>query len=259
MRKDLAEMTGNVYREDKVNALEKWAAGPKSSSANGISADLVNHYGPETGGDIKICLRETQELRQDADDLWEQSAEELLSDIESRRHVFDEIWEIWHGTVFPAVRAELSENPGRCFARLKEICEEFYGKRPDEEELRRFAVLLIEEGLSDLQGCSRKIMGSISEALGEKLTVWRDRMKRELLMASPPGEEELELSRLLCRMSALGWQCWESERQRSSVLTNNDLIRYAGEVLKRIPTSAAGSATYLRTSSRTPTGSRTNC
>jgi superfamily I DNA/RNA helicase len=60
-------------------------------------------------------------------------------------------------------------------------------------------------------------------------------MKRELLMASPPGEEELELSRLLCRMSALGWQCWESERQRSSVLTNNDLIRYAGEVLKRDP------------------------
>lgn len=235
--KDLAEMTGNMsIVRIKSMLSEKWAARAEELFGERHFKDLVNHYGPERLAEIsRYASEKLGSFGRTPDDLWEQSAEELLSDIESRRHVFDEIWEIWHGTVFPAVRAELSENPGRCFARLKEICEEFYGKRPDEEELRRFAVLLIEEGLSDLQGCSRKIMGSISEALGEKLTVWRDRMKRELLMASPPGEEELELSRLLCRISALGWQCWESERQRSSVLTNNDLIRYAGEVLKRDP------------------------
>ena len=54
-------------------------------------------------------------------------------------------------------------------------------------------------------------------------------------MASPLREEELVLSRLLCRTSALGWQCWESERQRGFILTNNDLIRYAGQVLKMDP------------------------
>ena len=235
--KTFAEMTGDLsLGRIKSMLSEKWAARAEELFSERHFKDLVNHYGPERLAEIsRNASEKLGSFGRTPDDLWEQSADELMSDIGSRRHVFGEIWETWQGTVFPAVRADLTENPGRCFARLKEIGCEFYEKEPDEEELRRFAILLIEEGLSDLQGCSRKIMGSISEALGEKLTEWRDRRRREVLMASPLREEELVLSRLLCRTSALGWQCWESERQRGSVLTNNDLIRYAGQVLKMDP------------------------
>ena len=145
--KDLAEMTGNMsIVRIKSMLSEKWAARAEELFGERHFKDLVNHYGPERLAEIsRYASEKLGSFGRTPDDLWEQSAEELLSDIESRRHVFDEIWEIWHGTVFPAVRAELSENPGRCFARLKERCEEFYGKRPD-EELRRFAVLPSKRG-----------------------------------------------------------------------------------------------------------------
>ena len=119
--KDLAEMTGNMsIVRIKSMLSEKWAARAEELFGERHFKDLVNHYGPERLAEIsRYASEKLGSFGRTPDDLWEQSAEELLSDIESRRHVFDEIWEIWHGTVFPAVRAELSENPGRCFARIK--------------------------------------------------------------------------------------------------------------------------------------------
>ncbi len=235
--KTFSEMIGTLSLRRLRSVLpEKWADRAQELFSEVYFKDLLNHYGPERLAEIS---REASEklgsLGRTPDDLWEQSADDLISDIEGRKRIFEEIWHTWNGGVFPAIRADLREKPGKKFKRLKEIEQEYSGTVPNGEICLRFAHDLLEEGISDLGGCSKKIAASVEEVLGMPLKVWRDDMKKAAVMAMPPSESELTLTRLLCRTSALGWQCWESERERESLLTNNDLIRYAGDVLRKDP------------------------
>ncbi len=214
---------------------EKWEERAESLFNEEYFKDFVNFYSPEKLAEIsKNASEKLGSFGRTPDDLWDQSMDELLADVESRDQIYSEIWETWQNTVFPAIRNELREKPGKSLTRLSEIEYEYCEVKHDKETCRSFAHVLIEEGISDLRGF-KKIAASIKEVLGLSLKDWRDEKKREFAMAQPPSEGEMMLLRLFCRTSALGWQCWESKRQSEGILTNNDLIKYAGEVLKKSP------------------------
>ncbi len=223
-------------RRVKMTVTEKWAERAENLFSEEHFKDFVNYYGPEKLAEIsRNASEKLGSFGRTPDDLWDQSTDELLSDVESRDQIYAEIWETWQERVFPAIRKELSEKPAKSLTRLSEIEYEYRGALPDMEKCRRFASALLEEGISNLQSCPRKIIASANEALGMPLKDWRDEKKKAAAMALPPSERETELMMLLCRTSALGWQCWESKRQREGILTNNDLIKYAGEVLRKSP------------------------
>ena len=215
---------------------EKWAERAAELFNEKYFKDFVNYYGPEKLAEISRSASEKLgSFGRTPDDLWEQSLEELLWDVGRRQDIFADIWDTWQARVFPAIRNELREKPGKSLTRLSEIELEYCGAGPDTETCIRFARVLLNEGISDLRFCSKKIKASIEDVLGVSLTKWRDEYKRGAAMAMPPSESEVILTRLLCRTGALGWQCWESRRQKEGYLTNNDLIKYAGEVLRKNP------------------------
>ncbi len=235
--KTFSEIIGTLsLRRIKMLVPEKWADRAETLFNEQYFKDFVNFYGPEKLAEIsRNASDKLGSFGGVPEDLWGQSMEGLLSDVKSREDVFAEIWDTWQKRVFPAIRNGLREKPGKSLTRLGEIELEYCGAISDMETCRRFASVLLGEGISDLRSCSKKIKASIEEALGVPLKEWRDENKRATAMAMPPSENEVILMRLLCRTSALGWQCWESKRQRDGILTNNDLIKYAGEVLKKIP------------------------
>lgn len=215
---------------------EKWADRAAELFNEKYFKDFVNHYGPDKLAEISRSASEKLgSFGKTPDDLWEQSSEGLLGDVGSRQDIFAEIWETWQERVFPAIRNELREKPCKSLTRLSEIELEYCGAWPDKETCIRFARVLLDEGIYDLRYFSKKIKESIEVVLGLPLTKWRDEYKRAVAMALPPSESEAILTRLLCRTGALGWQCWESKRQKEGYLTNNDLIKYAGEVLRKNP------------------------
>ncbi len=213
---------------------EKWAERAAELFNEKYFKDFVNYYGPEKLAEISRSASEKLgSFGRTPDDLWEQSPEELLWDVGSKQDIFADIWDTWQERVFPAIRNELRQKPGKALTRLSEIELEYCGAGPDTETCIRFARVLLDEGLSNLRSSS--IKASIEDILGVPLTKWREEYKRGAAMAMPPSESEVILTRLLCRTGALGWQCWESRRQKEGYLTNNDLIKYAGEVLRKNP------------------------
>jgi len=213
---------------------EKWAERAAELFNEKYFKDFVNYYGPEKLAEISRSASEKLgSFGRTPDDLWEQSPEELLWDVGSKQDIFADIWDTWQERVFPAIRNELRQKPGKTLTRLSEIELEYCGAGPDRETCIRFAQVLLDEGLSNLRSSS--IKASIEDVLGVPLTKWREEYKRGAAMAMPPSESEVILTRLLCRTGALGWQCWESRRQKEGYLTNNDLIKYAGEVLRKNP------------------------
>jgi len=235
--KSFSEMLGTMsLKKIKMIVSDGWAERTEELFSEDHFKDFLNYYGPEKLSEAaKSASEKLGSFGKTPEDLWNQSTGELYSDIKNREYVFAEIWDTWFDDIFPVIRNELREKPGKRFERLREIELEYSKALPDEKNYRDFARLLMEEGLSNLGGCSRKILGSIKNILGVSLKEWRDDMNNELRMASVPSEKEEILLLLLCRTCALGWQCWESMRKRDGILTNNDLIRYAGEVLQRNP------------------------
>lgn len=219
----------------KMMVSEKWGERAESLFNEEYFKDFVNFYGPEKLAETaRNASEKLGSLGRTPDDLWSQSIDDLLSDVESRCQIYSEIWETWQGEIFPVIRNDLRESTGKGLRKLREIEGDYYDIPYDAEICRRFAHVLMQEGISDLRGF-KKITVAVKEVLGLSLKDWRDEKKKEIVMAQPPSESEGMLMRLLCRTSALGWQCWEAKRQKEGILTNNDLIKYAGEVLKKNP------------------------
>ena len=235
--KSFSEMLGTMsLKKIKMIVSDEWAERTEELFSEDCFKDFLNYYGPEKLSEAaKSASEKLGSFGMTPEDLWNQSTEELYSDIKDKEYVFAEIWDTWFKDIFPVIRNELREQHGKRFERLGEIELEYFEAEPNEKNYKGFARLLMEEGISNLGGCSKKILGSIKNILGTSLKEWRDTMKNELRMASVPSEKEEMLLLLLCRTCALGWQCWESMRKREGILTNNDLIRYAGEALERNP------------------------
>ncbi len=232
-----SDMIGTLSRERiKAAVSGEWAERADELFDEDSFKDFVNHYGPERLAQISRDASEKWgSFGRTPDDLWKQNMDNLLEDTKKAESVFDEIWDVWQDYVFPLIRDDLREKPGVRFEGLRDIEAGFCLAEPSFDDKREFASLLLWEGISDLRSCSRNIKGGIESALGMKLTEWRDEKQVEVLMASRPSKGEERLGRLLCRTSALGWHCWENRRKIEGILTNDDLIRYAGEVLKKDP------------------------
>lgn len=199
-------------------------------------SEFVTSYGPSAlAKAAKNASEKLGSYGKSPDDLWNQSLDNLLHDIHERKTIFIELWNLWQDVVFPSIWDELHNNPGNgCFLLLKDIALEYYDKKPTEENIHKFAVALLSQGLGKLPGGKpSKLKSELETVLGCQLLKWRNEAKMQVSMATEPSVNEIALSILLNRTCALGWQCWESLRQQQGILSNNDLIRYAGDVLKK--------------------------
>ncbi|MDD4159550.1 MAG: UvrD-helicase domain-containing protein, partial [Synergistaceae bacterium] len=145
-----SEMIGTLSLP-RINMIvsEKWAERAQDLFSEEHFKDFVNYYGPEKLAEIsRNASEKLGSFGRTPDDLWDQSPEELLSDVMSGEHIFAEIWDTWHEAVFPAIRAELRENPGKNLERLRDIDYEYCGAEADPEVRRSFASALLEEGIS---------------------------------------------------------------------------------------------------------------
>jgi len=196
---------------------------------------FVSFYTPESIAKAAKNAAETLgSCGKNPNDLWEQSLDPLIEDVEGKKAIYNEIWDIWHDAVFPAVWDLLQSKPDKSFETLGRIALEFSNKEPADEDLQDFANKLLSEGLANIPGNSKQ-KKAIEDALQCKLTEWRNEKRRELLEATRPSDREARILCLLNRTCAIGWQCWESLRHKEGVLSHSDLIRYAGDVLKRTP------------------------
>lgn len=171
------------------------------------------------------------------DEIWNQDNCALIEDVNSQKKIFVEIWNLWQEEVFSDVfvREELINNP-LSFENLKNIMLDYSEAEFSSVCLETFAKQILYSGLAKLPGNSKlkDAIGRIISSIENKnLKTWRDEAKVKVLMASMPSNSEIALLSLLNKTAAIGWQCWESLRKKEGILTHNDLIRYASDVLNK--------------------------
>lgn len=210
-------------RAEELFADENFAALVTSYSSNSLSMTA------------KAASEKLGSFGKTPEELWNQSDEELISDIENQSAVFADIWKLWLEDIFPQVRDAIEKTPGTgCFAKLLDVCGRYSGTVRTDAAAREFARELVFEVFARLPGNSRH-KTAIENILGHSITEWRNEAKESLALAKYPSDAEQKLSLLLNRVCALGWRCWDELRQNDGVLTHNDLIRCAGEVLQKSP------------------------
>lgn len=199
-------------------------------------AVFISEYGPEglaaaakNAGEILGSSGKTPE------DLWNQTAIDILGDVESMGDYAQSTMELWITHVLPEITPEQRAKPDNTLRRLVEILAEYSELEINKYNGEKFCLLLFTEGLATKLPSSSKIKDAVSRGLGESLREWRDRELRNYAKTRPPSEEELLVASLLNRLCALGWYCWDALRLQEGVLSMNDLIRYAGEVLEKTP------------------------
>ncbi|MCE5202499.1 MAG: UvrD-helicase domain-containing protein [Synergistaceae bacterium] len=233
---DFSSALGSVSEVQLLSLLsDEWKARAEELFADENFSDFVNSYSPAKLAEAAKDAAETLgSCGRNPEDLWDQSMELLLQDVAEKQGIFRGIWDLWQENVFPAVREFLYSKPDKSFEKLRDIAIEFSGKEPTNENIEEFARLLLFEGLAKLPGNSKQ-KAAIEDALQSKLKSWRDDTAKDVLMATIPSERENVLLSLLNRTCSIGWQCWESLRHRDGILSHNDLIRYAGDVLLKTP------------------------
>ena len=217
---------------------EEWVLRADELFSDADLSEFVTSYG---AGALAAAAKNASEklgsCGRTPEDLWNQTNENLLEDIRAQQDIFNDIWNLWQDIVFPEVMDDLCSNPGTgCFLQMRDAACKYSGKDPTGQNMREFADVLLNEVLGRLPGGSNsKIKRKIEDVLGSKLGDWRDKTKKQVLMATEPSERESRLLHLFNHTCALGWQCWESLRELNGMLSNNDLIRYAGDVVKKNP------------------------
>lgn len=197
--------------------------------------ELVNEYTPERLADLaKKASGVLGSAGKCPEELWNWQDNDLRNDILSMSFWFREVWDKWLNSVYPAIPNELRKKGGKSLSYLMELLKSYHGTEYSDDAGREFARELLERGIAKLPGVS-KLKSAIEDELGCKIVDWRETAKREYLMSSEPSPHEILLHRALSRIAALGWECWDRLRENESVLSMNDLIRYAGDVLDKSP------------------------
>lgn len=233
----------NALSTEPVSYLldEIWRARADELFSSEKFVDLVNVYSPAALADAsKNACGTLGSAGFTAEDLWNWPETGLASDIASMEAWFYEIWDLWMRDILPSVVDALREQSDKNFpSNLLFVYEKHRDGEPNLENMRAFAEDLLRQGLSYLGDGKKDTKKIITDALQEKkLGDWRDDAVQNLLKATPPTDEERELSCFLNRVSALGWQCWDNLRRRENLLSMNDLIAYAAEVIKKEPAYA---------------------
>lgn len=198
-------------------------------------SDFVSEYGPkELAKASKTASEVLGSAGKAPEDLWRQGDENILADIGTLRDFPFAVWDLWIKRVLPEIPLEMRANPGVSFQRLFELLEVYSRLEANEKNCNDFCRLLFTDCVAKLPGNS-KIKSAISGALEEPLKDWRDRELQKFQKMQPPSEEERGIARLLNRTCALGWYCWDALRSMECLLSMNDLIRYAGEALEKMP------------------------
>lgn len=217
----------------------EWEARAQGLFSEAVFSDFISEYGPDV---LAKAAKTASEVLGSAgktpDALWNQSDDNIMGDVGSMRDYPRSVRELWMTRVLPEITAEMRETPGR-LTRLIEILDEYSGLEANGENCPGFCRLLFDEGISNLQGGKVILKNAINTALGEPLKEWRDRELRNFLKTEAPSGEEKLAASLLNRTCALGWYCWDALRSQDGVLSMNDLIRYAGEVLEKTPSYSA--------------------
>jgi len=193
--------------------------------------DFVNSYGPAM---LAQTAKKASDILggsgKDPEFLWSFSGEALACSIESMAYYARSVWELWHEKVFPDINDILSDNPGKSFEELKSIAAVWKNSDPGEDDLKKFTQELLYKGLAKLPGNS-KLKSTIEKSLGIGLKEWRDTAKLCLFKSSCPSEQEKAVTSFLNRISAIGWHCWESLKQKEDILSMSDLVHYACKVV----------------------------
>ncbi|MDO4987906.1 MAG: UvrD-helicase domain-containing protein [Synergistes sp.] len=216
--------------------------------------DLINKYGStqiaqaaRTCTEKLYCARNTNSSSagQTAETLWNYDNSELIKSV-NERNIKKEIYELWMKDVFPIVRdyfddlnaAEKKKKLSGFEIKIKDLYENrSCTDAATSEEYEAF----YNEVINDiLVKCSGTLATEINNALNETtpenektntLTKWRDKYRHLVKKHTLPSDEEIDTNRLLNKLCAIGWAAWDEFRKRENLLTQNDLIHCARQVL----------------------------
>jgi ATP-dependent helicase/nuclease subunit A len=163
--------------------------------------------------------------------LWEHDDTNLLKDIENHSAMFREIWDLWLKDIFPNLSSEFKDKTINSLLPLRDVLFNFSQSEDNEENEKEFAKQLINEGLKKLPS-NAKQKTEVEKLLGGKMVDWRKEMEPKLLCAAMPDKREVRYAELLNKVCALGWQCWDELRRQSGLMSQDDLVRFAVDVLK---------------------------
>lgn len=227
----LSEMSAERLR---LYLSDEWYARAKALFSNERYTDFINYYSAEELSKLsKDASEKLGSYNRTPDDLWNQSDENLLEDIDSLLPKIQEIWNMWMRYIYPKLLEDnLLGATGETEVKLSALYGKYAETKYTHELGRAFASELTEDALSSLGRIAKKTKELLGDMLEMPLKDWRDTVKHTVRMAQPPKDAEKELVYLLNKTAAIGWQCWDSIRQNEGVLSMNDLIRYGGQALK---------------------------
>lgn len=213
----------------------KWRERAVEFFADPLFADFVSEYGAaRLSAAAKLSSEALGSAGKGCEELWGWPDDNITADVSSLSAFPRQIWQLWTERVAPRFTAEMRSDPGKSFQNLMELLDDYAGQEPDDGGCADFCARLFAEGLARPPGKSR-IKSEIEDELGEKLTEWRDREGRLFQKSRPPSDEERVSARLLRQSCALGWRCWDALHQQQGAFSMDDLIRYAGEALDKMP------------------------
>ena len=215
---------------------EEWLCRAEELFSSEKIVDFVNCYGADTlSSAAKSASEQLGSKDISADALWNWPCDNLEEDIASLSWIFDDIWDIWMKDLFPLLIDDIRKDAEKkeTSQKLFSLFDSYGSSAADEDAKRAFARELLCSSLSNLNKISAKVKDAISDRIGVKLKDWRDEYLKLIRKASYPSDEEKTLTQMAGRVCALGWYCWERIREKESILSMNDLIRCAKEVLEK--------------------------
>lgn len=212
---------------------DDWCQRAEELFSDELYSDFINCYSAEGLAELsKSASEKWGSFNRTPCDLWNQSNDELLKDIESLEPQIQEIWSLWMEEIYPALIADLSCSDKETETKLTLLYHKYADLAYSFDNARSFADELINDALAKLTKISKNNAEALSGQLCCPLKQWRDDNAKLVKKASVPGADECRILSLLNRTAALGWQCWESIRKNEGSLSMNDLIKYAGQALK---------------------------
>ncbi|MEG1836934.1 MAG: UvrD-helicase domain-containing protein [Synergistaceae bacterium] len=195
--------------------------------------DILNKYGVDNLARYSQKASEQFGSRNKTpEDLWYIKNDNLIRDIIEMRIELRPVWDFWFSNIFDEdFLLLLKETNNETSDQLLQIYYKYCMFEYNDNLGFEFLSLVVNEYLKNLNKIDAKVKKVLENKLDTKLTKWRESQKSLLSITMELSQKESNLLNILNRIFALGWQCWENIKRKECLVTLNDLIKYAGNVL----------------------------
>lgn len=224
--------------EDKMKQLavsdEIWKERAAELFAFPNFSKFVSEYTPQKLTEIArkaISLYSNISQAADAQWLWNFSNKEQLEEYQSQASyatLIEDTWDTWHKLFAEFDRA--FTGAAKSDAPILAFRAQWIDEAKTPENMRAFATQLA--GNTVINRVTAKLpVAFFTEHFNLSPTDYRNKLAEQLAFCRIQTEEEQQICSMLNKTAALGWHCFEQEKQTANCLSIQDLMLYATQVI----------------------------